>query len=628
MYIDGSDANASIYNQGTPGLPTAVASSFALGVPIFTGIIDEVRISNTVRSAGWIGTSYTNQNTPDVFYRVNSEDYIGGGNQVPTVDAGSTQTITLPASANLSDASASDSDGPSSLTYTWTKQSGPGTVTFSPNNTALNPTASFSVDGTYVLKLSVYDGAGTSEDTVTITVNPAGPPAPDIDDYSCNLKITINSGQVAGDLDNFPVLISLTDDSLKTTGCGFMTDVDGDDLIFTNSSKTIQLDHEIEKYDETTGELVAWVEVPFLSGSSNTDIYMYFGNSNVTSPQNNPTGVWDSNYKGVWHLKEDAVAAAPVTLNERIIDHADDSEEYISSGGIDWGSSDLELGEEGSPQIVGMRWRNLAIPQGATITSAYIVFTADEVQEGTPVNLTFWGEDADNAAVFENVSYNISSRTKTSASVAWNNVPLWSVVGETHQSPDISPVIQEIVNRGGWASGNALVVLVTGSGRRTADSYSEPTKAPLLHVEYTTPASVHLDSTSNSNHGVPHGNSYTASGKIDGAQDFDGVDDYVELPDLITSTTGTISLWVRPSSMVSHTIFDASSGSKYFYIDINSSSLLRANLEDSADADFNTSYDVSSLSPYQWYYLTFAWRFGSSPVIRLYRDGNLVDQNT
>ena len=331
-----------------------------------------------------------------------------------------------------------------------------------------------------------------------------------------------------------------------------MTDVDGDDLIFTNSSKTVQLDHEIEKYDNTTGEIVAWVEVPFLSGSSNTDIYMYFGNSNVTSPTENPTGVWDANYAGVWHLGEDAATVAPTTDEWRISDHADDSEETISSGSIDWGSSDLELGEEGSAQIVGMRWRNITIPQGATITSAYIEFTVDEVQTGTPANVTFWGEDVDNAAVFENVAYNISSahyNNKTSASVAWNNIPGWDTVGQTKQSPDIKTNIQEIVNRPGWTSGNALVVLVTGSGRRTADSYSEPTKAPLLHVEYTTVTDLHLDSTSNDNDGIPNGNTLTASGKIEGAQIFDGVDDWIQVANSssldITGDEITLSAWVK-----------------------------------------------------------------------------------
>jgi hypothetical protein len=49
-------------------------------------------------------------------------------------------------------------------------------------------------------------------------------------------------------------------------------------------------------------------------------------------------------------------------------------------------------------------------------------------------------------------------------------------------------VIQEIVDRPGWSAGNALVVIVTGSGKRVAESYNGlPSGAPLLHVEYSQP---------------------------------------------------------------------------------------------------------------------------------------------
>ena len=52
--------------------------------------------------------------------------------------------------------------------------------------------------------------------------------------------------------------------------------------------------------------------------------------------------------------------------------------------------------------------------------------------------------------------------------------------------PDLASVIQEIVNRSGWVSGNALAIMVAGSGRRTAESYEgRATGAPLLHVEYS-----------------------------------------------------------------------------------------------------------------------------------------------
>jgi len=78
--------------------------------------------------------------------------------------------------------------------------------------------------------------------------------------------------------------------------------------------------------------------------------------------------------------------------------------------------------EESSTQQIGLRFNGLTIPQGATITSAYIEFTADESDSGT-TNLTLTGHALDNAPTFTTTDFNISSRAKTTASVAWNNVP-------------------------------------------------------------------------------------------------------------------------------------------------------------------------------------------------------------
>ncbi len=183
------------------------------------------------------------------------------------------------------------------------------------------------------------------------------------------------------------------------------------------------------------------------------------------------------------------VLAATGTLDIRVIHPDDDSEEHLSNGSIDDGSSDLELGYESSnAQIVGIRFLNVSIPQGATVTNAFIEFTCDETDSGT-TNLTIWGEDEDNALRFTASSYDISPRTKTTASVAWSNVPAWGIAGETgvkQQTPDLKTIVQEIVNRPGWV-GNAMVFLIIGTGERTAESYDgSSAAAPLLHVEYTT----------------------------------------------------------------------------------------------------------------------------------------------
>ena len=82
------------------------------------------------------------------------------------------------------------------------------------------------------------------------------------DYYSYRKPITINSGQVSsGPHSNFPMLFSVTDANLKSTGSGgHVQNSSGYDIVFRGSDG-IQIDHEIEKYMATTGEFVAWGRV-------------------------------------------------------------------------------------------------------------------------------------------------------------------------------------------------------------------------------------------------------------------------------------------------------------------------------------------------------------------------------
>jgi len=125
--------------------------------------------------------------------------------------------------------------------------------------------------------------------------------------YLRKKALTVDHTKVSGgsDLSSFPVLISRTDTDLKVSGSGgLVQNSSGFDIIFTDSTESTKLDHEIEKYVSTTGEIEMWVRIPTLSASSDTIIYMYFNNSSISTSQENVTGVWDTNYKAVWHLKE------------------------------------------------------------------------------------------------------------------------------------------------------------------------------------------------------------------------------------------------------------------------------------------------------------------------------------
>ncbi|MEM2129705.1 MAG: M14-type cytosolic carboxypeptidase, partial [Candidatus Bathyarchaeia archaeon] len=111
--------------------------------------------------------------------------------------------------------------------------------------------------------------------------------------------ITIDRTKVAADQTNFPVLIDITDVGLTSKA-----QPDGDDFVFTTANN-VKLNHEIESYDSTTGRLVAWVNVPYLSSTVDTVLYLYYGNS-ACGNQQNPSAVWDSSYKLVLHLNEQA----------------------------------------------------------------------------------------------------------------------------------------------------------------------------------------------------------------------------------------------------------------------------------------------------------------------------------
>jgi Domain of unknown function (DUF2341)/Concanavalin A-like lectin/glucanases superfamily len=112
-------------------------------------------------------------------------------------------------------------------------------------------------------------------------------------------QITIDFNQVDANLTNFPVLINLATDAELSAAA----QADGDDILFTSSDETTKIPHEIEFFDPGTGELVAWVNVPSVSASVDTDIYVYYGNAAVGSQQD-VLNVWDANYVQVMHLKE------------------------------------------------------------------------------------------------------------------------------------------------------------------------------------------------------------------------------------------------------------------------------------------------------------------------------------
>ena len=182
------------------------------------------------------------------------------------------------------------------------------------------------------------------------------------------------------------------------------------------------------------------------------------------------------------------VGTVNTTVTSRISAGDDDAEQYGSSGTMYMDSSDLELVNDGSKgnQHVGMLFKNLNIPADATITNAYIQFTVDETNSGT-TNVSIKVENAGNAAAITSQNNNITSRSYYSQAVNWSP-NAWNTVGAAgndQQTPELKTLVQHIVNKSDWNTGNNMLFYISGTGERTAESYNgSSSNAPQLVVSY------------------------------------------------------------------------------------------------------------------------------------------------
>ena len=109
-------------------------------------------------------------------------------------------------------------------------------------------------------------------------------------------------------------------------------------------------------------------------------------------------------------------------------------------------------------------------------------------KKAKPTELIIHAELSSNAKSFKEELKNISSRELTKTSVKWSPEP-WNPNQDRDQkprTPDLSQLIQEVVNQDDWQEGNALVLIITGTGERDAISFDGGGRreGPMLHIEY------------------------------------------------------------------------------------------------------------------------------------------------
>lgn len=164
------------------------------------------------------------------------------------------------------------------------------------------------------------------------------------------------------------------------------------------------------------------------------------------------------------------------------------------AGGWNSPSGSLNTGRafSGAENYSAWRFTGVTIPQGSVITAATLTLVGDSTRADV-IHVKLKGVAEDNTADFTS---DPDSRAKTTANVNWDQSG--ETAGNTYVLPDITSIIQEIVNRGGWGSGNALAIITDDNGTSNSNAFNSrgwstfnPGNQPyaaLLDITYTPPA--------------------------------------------------------------------------------------------------------------------------------------------
>lgn len=136
----------------------------------------------------------------------------------------------------------------------------------------------------------------------------------------------------------------------------------------------------------------------------------------------------------------------------------------------------------------GLLFPNITIPRGSTINSATMeIYRSAILDPAHDMNVDIYGNDVDNAVEYATEA-DVKDRALTDASVPWvedDQAGGWRV------SPDIAAVIQEIVSRPGFASGNNIAILLIAKGvvdkQWQGYSWDGHANKPHIHINYDEP---------------------------------------------------------------------------------------------------------------------------------------------
>ena len=152
------------------------------------------------------------------------------------------------------------------------------------------------------------------------------------------------------------------------------------------------------------------------------------------------------------------------TFTQRVPTGPDDGRSRSGGGGnYDNSGITVILGHNGGqPFDSWFRYTNVTIPQGAMINSVTLEFVANGATGINTVRLNIYCNDED-TAVAPTTALDHDGKSRTTDFTAWDGEGAWAD-NDVKTSDDFTSAVQEVVDRGGWSFGNALMVLIDDDG--------------------------------------------------------------------------------------------------------------------------------------------------------------------
>ncbi len=232
--------------------------------------------------------------------------------------------------------------------------------------------------------------------------------------------------------------------------------------------------------DRRDAKGVSWIEFPVVAGDSPSlgieieGPYTTYQDHPATMPGAQTPWITASGVQGLSGLRVWLKPVSPYQLSTgiSIIEAADDAEEE-ANGVTNTSSSDLELVQDASNQIVGLRFDKINIAASSEVRSAYVQFTAHAAND-EETELEIHAEMVGSASPFDATKKNISSRVVSRQSVPWKPAP-WTKAderGELQRTPNLAKLIMEVIQHPEWKPGNAIALLIRGKGKRVVNAFT------------------------------------------------------------------------------------------------------------------------------------------------------------